>query len=461
MLPVILMAACCAGPAEQLRAAVADVEARVAVRDRATTRYITLCAVDPQRRGEARSVVSFVLNSVSRSSRLVQPAIVPGSDGDLLRVDVAQLAPRDKDVREWLATWEAMIADDPYFHLKTQVIDPNTNKQRTVVTDGGWVNLADAARLRTACQSVGALVRADWLIAQLTTPPRYYQFAGIAARKADWLKSLGLDAATIVRLEATRGANLFRSGVTDKPRRLSRWTGPLGALWNTYDTNGRDPTKDVFRDPSFQVRFDAGEHIAVRANGLLEYALFNAEGVRQDEVPSDIALDDTVSPPVPLVPMLSCVRCHGIATEDGLRSFVDDQSRLLAGHVELLGQDRSVLNSLESFYGRQQRLERELKRDREDYRSAVAAVTGGMTPSEVVTSLDLIYDAYAARSVTLEVAAREVGLDARDFRDRLTNSHDPVLLALVAGLDVQRSQWEASYAEAALLAATPMPHEQR
>ena len=437
-----------------LRAAVDDVQLRVALQQRATTRYVALYPLPESSWDEARAVVSFVVNSVSRSAQIVRPRVVPGSGGGLLRLDIERLAPDAAEARRWLNVWERMVADDPYFHLKTEALDPANGRRRVVLTDGGWVDLAMAARLRHWTGSRGAVVRADWFVAQATVPPLYYEFAGVPKRKADWLEQLGVDAVAIKRLGANRGANLFRSGVTDKPRRLSRWNSLLGAIWNTYDTAGGDATKDVFRNPTFTVRFDAGEHIATRANGLLEYALFDSKGIRQDAVPPEIAIDDTVSPPVPLVPMLSCVRCHGVGDEDGLRSFTDDQSRLLAsGRVALLVDDRQRLTALELFYGRQARLQRELERDRDDYRHAVGAATGGMSPSDVARELAAMYETYVVGGVKPAQAARELGLSVAQFRRAMSGSVDPIVLALVEGLSVQRDQWEASFAEAALRAA--------
>lgn len=450
----ILAALCCATPSGEVRAALLDLKQHVPAESRLTTRYVTFYALPESQWSSGRAVVSFVLNSVSRSSVIVVPDVVPGSRGRLLRIDVARLARRKEDLTAWLRAWEHMVEDDPYFHLKTVVLDPRDGKRRTVLTDGGWVNLARAAKLRRFCGSSGAIVRADWFVSRACVTPLYYEFAGIPERKEPWLRRLGIDAKTIVRLDANRGANLLRSRVTDKPRRLSRWSAPHGAVWNTYDSDGLDQTKDVFRNPTFAVGFDAGEHIATRANGLLEYALFNARGVRQDAVPPEIAIDDTVSPPVPLVPMLSCVRCHAADGGDGLRSFADDQSRLLADGVELLVQDGRQLQSLESFYGRQRRLKRELQRDREDYREAVAQATGGMTPAKIAAALAGMFRAYVTEEVTLERAAREVGLTAERFRVLMGRSVDPLLLALVEGIPIRPAQWEASYAAAAILAAS-------
>jgi hypothetical protein len=239
---------------------------------------------------------------------------------------------------------------------------------------------------------------------------------------------------------------LITSGVTRKPRRISRWQGPAGGVWQTYDTFGDDPAKDPLRDPTFAGGYDASEHIAAKANGLHLFALFDAKGLRQDAVPDRLAKDDTdPHGDGVLVPMLSCVRCH---VEDGLRPFVDDQQRLLAGDVKLLAEDKDTADSLAAFYNAA-RLEKQATRDREDYAAAVAEATGGMTTKQLVAALTETFGAYQNGLVTPERAARELGVERMES---LRASRDPILLALAAGVSVLRQQWEASFAEAALLA---------
>ncbi len=264
----------------------------------------------------------------------------------------------------------------------------------------------------------------------------------------------------MLELKANRGANLVRSKVTNKSRRISRWPIPHGMLWNTYDIAVQTPDKDPIRNPTFTGGFDAGEHIASRANGLHEYALFAENGQRQDAVPPEIASDDTVSPPVPLQPMMSCVRCHNRDEKEfALRNFADFQSRLLSGKAKLLAADPEVIEQLASFYGRQVRLARELNRDRQDYAAALARATGGMKPHELAEQFALVIDRYEQQLVTPAVAAFELGLEfeiaiGAKNNDGLALSTDVIIISLIEGHEVQRSQWEVSFAEAALLVDT-------
>ena len=430
-----------ANPASELAAALDDLQRNVPPTEWRTTRYLSLYGVPPDDRTTYRSVASFTLNSLSRQARRVAPDVVDGDGGTLLRIDLDELKlPTD--------AWEALVADrEPYWHITTDVLDPQTHKRSTVFTDGGWLDLDAARRLREATHSGGALVRGDWFIAKAATPPHYYRLAGIGGTLAEWHELVGVDKKAILALRANRGANLFRSGVTRKPRRISRWQGPAGGVWQTYDTFGDDPRKDPIRNPTFSGGYDASEHIAAKPNGLFWFALFDAQGKRQDSVPDRLAKDD--SDPHGdgvLVPMLSCVRCH---VEDGLRPFVDDQQRLLAGDVKLFAADDDIADVLAAFYD-VARLEVQAARDREDYAAAVAKATGGMTTKQLAAALADVYRRYQNDLVDPAAASRELGVD--DLGS-LRASRDPILLALAIGGSVQRQQWEASFAEAALLAA--------
>jgi hypothetical protein len=428
-----------ADPAGEVRAALRDLRENVPAVRRATTRYVSQYNASADQFDANAKVLSFVLNSVSRAATIVLPERVAGHDGRLLRIDLAAYGLN-------AAVWEALVSDrEPYWHITTRVLGNKAAGSQVVYTDGGWVDLAAAAELRALTGSGAAVVRLDWFVAKAVTPPHYYQLAGIEKSLAAWYTALGLDRDTVVKLRANHGANLFTSGVTRKPRRLSRYQGPLGGVWQTYDFFGDDPAKDPIRNPTFALDYDASEHIAAKSNGLHVFALFNGRGERQDAVPDRIAKDD--SDPHGdgiLQPMLSCVRCH---VEDGLRPFTSDQRRLLSGGVELLADSPEKIDELANFYA-SPKLERDLARNREDYAAAVARATGGLSTRQAADALAAVYRAYAYEAVDAARAKRELGCPSLA---PLAGSSDPILLALLRGLAVQRNQFEASFAEAAVL----------
>jgi len=429
-----------ATPASEVRAAVSDL-LTLPQGVRQQTRYLSVYDLEAKDRDELMAAVSYTLNAVSHSPILVRPQWVAGSN--LIRWSLVAYAPDEDDLLAFSAAYESLVSEDPYFHLRTQVIDPNSGKPRTVFTDAGWVGLEAAAELRQQTGSGGAILRADWFVAKVSSPPHYYTFAGVPKTRQQFFKLLGVDLNVIDQLAADEGANLFRSGVTHKVRRIVRRQGPLGAAWETFDVNNSGAERDPFRN-LFAFTYDAGEHIAAKANGLHWFALYNAKGERVDSVPDLIAKDD--SDPQGdgvLIPMISCIRCH--VRCDGLRGFVNDQRRLLDAGVSIAADTPQRAYRLEQFY-RARKLDRQLPRDREDYAAAVQEATG-LTADEIAKAMANIYRRQVFDVVTPDIAARELCLD--DVWP-LAGSSDPVLLALVAGMAVQRDQWEASFAEAAL-----------
>lgn len=430
-------------PADELRAAVADLESHVPPAEWHATRYLSVYNLPREHWTESQAVVSFVLNSVSRNERIVRPTLVPGSGGRLLRFSL-------DDYRLPADVWELLASEDPYWHLRTQALDPTSGKTRQVFTDGGWVRLDVGAALRSKTRSAGALLRADFFVVRVATTldgGHYYRFAGVPATEAEWFAALGIDLKTVSTLHADRGANTIRSDITQKVRRVVRRQGPLGGAWQTYDVARSTAERDPLRNP-FAFEYDASEQIATKRNGLHLFGLHDRQGRRQETVPDVIAKDasDPHGPGI-VTPMLSCVRCH---VEAGLRPVANDQRQLAARGVELFAERPHDADRLAAFYG--STLEKELRRDREDYAEAVAAATGGCHPAEVAAWLAEMYRAYHDELVTPSTAARELGLPGESLVNALSGATDPVLLALAAGISVQREQWEVSFAEAALRA---------
>lgn len=430
-------------PADEVRAAVEDLRLRVPAAEWSETRYLSLYALPIEQWSETRSVVGFVANSLSRNERIVRPEVVEGSHGRLLRLSLARYG--------WPGElWEALAGQDPYWHLRTQVIDPESKRTREVYTDGGWVDLTASGELRRMTGSGGAVLRADFFVARTATTARgglYYEFAGIPATEREFFEGLGVDLTTIGRLRADAGANVIRSRVTRKMRRVVRRQGPLGGAWQTYDVERNTAERDPIRNPLAFV-YDASEHIAAKRNGLHVFALYDRKGALQRTVPDVIAKDlaDAHGDGI-VVPMLSCVRCH---VEDGIRGVRNDQARLLERGVELFAEQKADADRLAAFY--LDGLNRPVDRDREDYAEAVAEATGGWSARETAAGLDRVYRRYATDLVTDGQAAREVGVDVESFGRAVGASTDAVLLGLSAGIEVQREQWEAAFAEAATLA---------
>lgn len=426
-----------ASPSSELRAAAAYAKTLPASQA-SFVRLASFYNVPDQDRLEAERVLSYVLNAVSRSAKIVVPPKLTGSE--CVVIDLAALGIP-------VEVWESLLDGEPFWHLATEVLDSATGKKKKVLTDSGALDLEEAKTLRETTGSGGALVRADWLVTKLSQPPHYYNAAGIATTRDAFYKSLGVDKNTIIAVRANHGANLIKSGVTRHPRRISRYQGPLGASWQTFDSDGTDAGADPLRNPTFSAGFQASEHIAAKANGLHLFFLSDVNGKRQDSVPERIAKDD--SDPHGdgvLTAGVSCIRCH---VEDGLRPFVNDQKTLDLKGVKILTDPSQSQDDLTAFYGLDGsgKLDRQLARDREDYAAALAQATGGMKSKELADAFAKVFREYEYELIDPARAKRELGVDSLE---PLKATGDVYLLALANGKAIPRRTFEQSFNSAAL-----------
>lgn len=281
---------------------------------------------------------------------------------------------------------------------------------------------------------------------------------------------------------------IFRSGVTGKPRRIDilrtlAGRDNQGIVSFTHDLKDEDidigthPIMNLvdFKDAAREVLFE-------KLNGLQSGVLFNGEGVRQDEVPPDVAADTTIPSPygTRLEPFIGCLRCH--FKEDGWRVSNNDVKRLLGGPLDTFG-DRSnpntpeVIDRLAGLYAGD--LEFKIfPRARNDYASAVLRATGPWKRSKDQTNIiklanekiSEIYKRYQYTEITPVIALEELGQDSKadlrkllppvDLRKYLPPNlrfliqddfvrEDPRIGALLKGISINRSDWDLIYSSVA------------
>jgi hypothetical protein len=430
----------------------AEMEAALVAAQAAPGRlYLTLYNIPPDLRPRMEAVVSYVLNATSDVGVLTRPIWVSKT---LLSFDPQSLCSSPERLQEWLRGWEAAGTLDYSWGFTTQV-QVEGQELATKRVPGGWLDLKTVAELQSITGRGQAVLRADQFVAVASSTidgGQYYQLTGIPDTKDAWFTSHGVHLETVNRVRAKRGANLINSAITFKPRRVFRLQGSLGGSYFTLDsaqvTASGDPLRyPVQPDGTLTLPHDAGEFIAVQANGLLRFALYGEAGGRQNAVPQGIAIDPQ-DPQGVLQPLVSCVRCH---VEAGLRPLEGDQASLAMRGVSLLSSDPQIIQRAQEFYSPPQ-LVRSMDFDRGTYTAAVLALTG-LAPADLAESLAQVYREYRYNRVNQGVAAGELGLEPEQAAAVLSKSSDPIILAIVAGEAVHRDQWASSFHEAALLAA--------
>ena len=451
-------------PATELAAALRDVK-RLPPQEAVNSRYLSLYAVPPEKRNELLRVASYALNALSRSRVIARPTQVTQT---LWRLRISDYATDHADVVAWTKAWERLAQDDPYWHLRTEIAPqqvvtitrttnplavPSIDKTKIVTIDGGWVGVRNAGELRLATGSFGAILRADWFVANALIAPRYYEFTGVPGTEAEFQKSLGVDPAAIARLRADLGANLLISNVTNKERRVTFHPGPLGGYWFTLDVEETTAAKSFLRRPvsagGFFPEYDASEIFAVAPNGTFRIAVFNRQGQRQDTVKDKIAKDTSDPHGDGIITVgVSCLRCHA----EGLRPFTDDQSRLLTGRIGLQSYDAGIIQRALEFYNAPRML-RQMRFDVETYADAVEQASG-YTIKQAAEALAHVVREHDYLPVKREQAAREIGVEPEQFATLVERSGDPLLLLLAAGRPILRNQWTSSFAAVAIAAET-------
>jgi hypothetical protein len=422
-------------------------------------RWLTLGHLPADAQAEAVIAVNYALNAVSRV-RAITPAVQVAPT--VLRIDVSAYCQDEKQIDSWELAWGEIAKRDSYHHLTTQV--QLGSRIETMSVAGGWLGapapagppVEDRIRAATATPQFGAVLRADYFVAAALKAPDYYRFFGAADALDGWLKQFGADAKLAEQLEASNGANLFVSGITLKPRRVTWQQGILGGVYSTLDSKRADAARDPFYRPisadGSQVKFDAQELFAMRANGFWATFIADAAGKRLDVVDPqivsrDYAIAELGAADTQIYAGRNCLICHSAS---GLNTFSDDQSKLLRttrGRAELLSYNPGYVRRVLGFYD-DERLQRQMKIDRELHELAVKRACG-TTPEKAVAAVGATIKRAEFDPVTPQIAADELQCSVDELPDVIDGTHDPNLAGLVEGHAINRQAWQSAYPEAA------------
>lgn len=376
--------------------------------------------------------------SVSRSANFVKPYVF--YKRRLLRYDARFAGGKNKakDVGEILSIWEN-FENDPSFHTTIEIEEVDKDgkvkvKQKTNIA----IHLAASEIFQEIVKATGSnapIVRYDlFIVRALSTEDLgfgsglYYDFREIKTDPkkndfAEYLKTMGLDIRHIRDENVKDLEVIMKSRVTGKHRKVFFVTAAdfrpsqIDPVVTWTEDLSKDQTKignDAFRNVRVW-EFAAIESIGFCPNGLPEFSLFNAAGVRQNAAPGNVVSDYRIPQgnDMELQGAISCLRCH-VPEGRGWQNLDPTLSRILGGRKQvnllddLTGKEKfATVDEIASELGNN--TNKPLARLREDFGELAFLASGGTQLDEVVQHLTKIFEVYVYAGVDQQMALQECG----------------------------------------------------
>ena len=502
-------------PGDAVAVAAVDIDT-VPLEDRTYTRY--LWVVDPEE--TFQRVFQLHVNLLSREAEMIR-FIKTRNPNDLgitvikpwlWRIDT-------RDPRWEPGVWENIRDNDYLFHRRVKLVKDVTfktfwpggtdkkdgkfykkqswndsHKKGTFVSIGApWLPTAQLNKLREATYSESPIAGAEWLFVQSARQRNllrrddsglgYYDFLQLKNRD-DYFKLIGFRVKDSDVFGREMYAAIDKSGVSPQNRLAFRGLALGGAVWGTLDTDQqkeRGIAIDNLRPGEF--KHNTEEWYGCLPNRLPGTFLSDDKGVAQNVAPGDThglhdssPLNESVDKS--LHTNLACMRCHAGQV---LKSFRDDvRKQFQKGQFLVLAATKREVN-LEFKRLYLSDIYKALDADRKAFQAAFTEATTldpedpkdkGWTAARAAKEYARAFHRYADDEVTLEVAARELGVRRSVFLAALRHWAQPLGLPTLARnslarflrkdpLGLSRLTWEDRYAEAQDIVAAYVAATQR
>lgn len=418
-------------PPEAVAAALADVRT-LDSKTAYYTRYFDLSNLPPADLELHRQVAAFWFNSLSTETYITLPRHVSPT---LMAVDIRNY--------EWdLYVYGHLANADPYFHVQLTT----TGKDRTSAA-APWLG-AGIAELIAKTGSQVPIVRFDWFVNQTAVQEGreghgYYDFLRLGKKEADFYRLVGANEKLSDDAKKEMFAAVAKSGVARHNRALKVDQGLNGGVYGTIDYKASADLKNtinLINGNAVPPKGDAREFYGPLANGLPAYALFNANGDRQNVAPPDIAGDSESPTPDKQVHVgLSCVRCH----KEVLRPVDDFIRRAYSDDLILASPDFEIYKQLRRRYLTD--LKGRIDNDRANFVRAIKACNG-LSPLENAKAFATVFAKYE-QEMTVADCARELGVTVERLQEaiRSESALKPTTVAVLAKakpLPILREHWE-------------------
>ena len=443
--------------------------AALPVEVRPFVRYVYI----PDGTAESRGAISFLANAAIYTSAQVQQAVAVSDH--IVRLDFLE---GGGDLKTWERLWpdplfsvafggvvRKEITVPPYLASDGKTYTRKVIEQRLIFPAHVLPHaqpLADLLGTNVPIIDARVLVvRSLSTVDQGYGDGLYYSFAGIKAstdkNQSDeelFYAGFGIDLKRARKNLVVSRAAILNRELNNKLSAVEIVQGEAhpattdGKIFATFDLQDRDA--DVGRDPIENLLgfVDAGQHrasevIAPRRNGLHLFALFDAAGKLQVEVPPDVAVWSGVPAGHTnrLIPGIACIACHSIGKEMGLRTFAND-ARDLPALFDFA--DKNSRERLRSEYGFS--LDRPIAESRGYYADACFLATNGMSVEEIGKAVFGLWENYLYQPVTSQSALLDLGIETADakaasVRMAEIKTANPYLQSLTIGKQIGRKQW--------------------
>ena len=362
---------------------------KIAPEDAIYIRYLSSDKVDDKEGYLA--LVSFTLNSVSKSKQIVKPLFVD-KEQSVIRFDL-----RDYDI-------------DPKIY-EVLPVDPYGKKSE---------------KLNEVTKSKNALIRVDWFIIKSLETPIYYKLLGVSNLKG--FRSRYGDNGAAKKVRAEQAAVVILSNLSRYTRYIKRIPTVTGSVWEARDSSTIDYLSDLLSD-----KYDSIQLVAFNANGLLSYFAADNKGRAMEHLPVEIAIDRSrVFEPDLVVRMArSCIACHTVGILP-----VDDSVRKIKNDFQINGTNKDATDRLNDLFGSDLPVEK----DQDIYKAALLKATG-MDMKTFTRKFVEVWTNYY-KDVTLEQAAKELDVDVEVFKKECLNSKQVYLLDLAVRGKISRVRFE-------------------
>lgn len=313
-------------------------------------------------------------------------------------------------------------------------------KGETFPIPGEWLPPIETEGLRQLLYTESPVFCAEWFQVQTSrtlslrnklTGLNYPDILGFKDRDG-FFRLARFRQADSEELETEIRAAQDRSGVSNTGRQLVRHEGGTGAVWVALDTE--DPAEAGIAIENLEsgtFNHNVEEYYLPLPNKLPAFGLFNKAGVLQTKAPGDnVGLGDKSdinrSNDIRIHEgTINCFGCHGSKVlkdiDDHVRNTQDGPLALALARKKKI--DKARFERLQKQYFSD--LEGAINDDREQYFRAIRKATrtpwtpNGLTPGQAVKVYTDTYYRYAADDVTVDDAARELGVEKQFFIDAI------------------------------------------